>query len=123
MSYSIVCGVCVHEREREGGRVTHLSLLPYPYTAPTTYSNYLGNRSGLEHAIHHYIDYYLLSIVDPVIMLCITNEATYSIQKDSPLNITIYNHGFMQHIYAVSWLPLHTSTSQYTEVNHRYAYT
>ena len=73
--------------------------LPYSYIAPTTYSNYLENSSRLEHAIRHYIDNYLLLIVDPVIKLCITNETTYSIQKDLPHNITTM---FSCNTYAVS---------------------
>ena len=39
----------------------------------------------------------------------------YSIQKDLPHNIKTM---FSCNTYAVSWLPLHTGTSQYTEVNY-----
>ena len=78
MSSSIVVCLCVHERELERD---DSSLLPYPCIAPTTYNNSLGNSSRLKHAIHRYIDYYLLLIMDAVITLCITNETTYSITE------------------------------------------
>ena len=74
----------MREREREEW-LTHSCFNIHYNIALTTYSNSLGNSSRLEHATHCYVDYYVPSIaidkVDPVIMLCIINEAIYTLYR------------------------------------------